>query len=441
MNSNRLKAVVCLLLILAMLLSNAACVRQDSAVLVYLEKYAASGDPDFSPNAVTAPPEADPTAAPTEAPTEAPTAAPTEKPARQPSRQLTAAPTEIPTEAPTNTPAATPKPTSKQTQRPTANPSSSPTPAPDPISSFPAPQEGRPYFLYFEKGSHTLVVFGVGDDNRYSVVVKTFLAACSKSLTPVGVWTLGDKEPWHQFGTTGYAMYGIRYAAETGNRIFLHGPLYKEKDHFTLIRKYYDGDKRIGGDTTSGCLRMVVRAIKWIYNNCPSGTKIKIVNGSPMGFTPPSLPQLIYPYNYDPTDSVAIEALATPSPAPTDTPEPTAEPTAVPTPVPTAVPTPVPTAVPTPVPTEVPTPVPTAAPTPVPTEVPTPVPTAEPTAAPTAAPTAVTTTAPTAAPTAAPTTAPTAVPTAAPTEAPDASKAFVTNRIPSNKRFAMCAVP
>jgi hypothetical protein len=83
---------------------------------------------------------------------------------------------------------------------------------------------------------------------------------------------------------------------------------------------------------------------------------------------------------------------------------------ATPTPTPTEAPTPTPTEAPTPTPTEAPTPTPTEAPTP--TVAPTPTPTAIPTEAPTPTPTAIPTEAPTPTPTA---TAPAATPTPTPT--------------------------
>ena len=88
--------------------------------------------------------------------------------------------------------------------------------------------------------------------------------------------------------------------------MYLHGPLYWSQDHNDLIPDYYDGDHAIGGSNTGGCLRMVVRSIRFICEHCPDGTMIRIVNGSPLGTYSQDIP----PRNgllHDPTDVDAAE--------------------------------------------------------------------------------------------------------------------------------------
>ena len=164
-----------------------------------------------------------------------------------------------------------------------------------------------------------MTVYGAGSDGRYSNTVASYRTSHGGNKTPAGTFTLGEKEAWHSFGSAGYARYAVKYASG----IYLHGPLYFTMDPYDINPKYYDGSHYIGGENSGGCLRMVVAAIKFIYTNCPSGTKLKIVNNSPLGTTSPPVP----PRNglsYDPTDPDIVQTTPTPSPDPT--PGPTAPP-------------------------------------------------------------------------------------------------------------------
>ena len=91
----------------------------------------------------------------------------------------------------------------------------------------------------------------------------------------------------------------------------------------TLMPKYYDGEKGIGKASTSGCIRLVVEGCKFIYDNCPAGTILEIVEGSPRKTTSAPVP----PRNgnlWDPTDKSVV--VPTPTPDLTPTPIPTEEP-------------------------------------------------------------------------------------------------------------------
>jgi hypothetical protein len=261
-----------------------------------------------------------PTATPTPKPTKTPkpTATPTPKPTKTPKPTATPTPkptkTPKPTATPTPKPTKTPKPTATPTPKPTNTPKPTATPTPKPTQDptvFPTPDPALPYFLYFEKGSATLTVFKVGNDGLYSRTVCAIRCAYNQQKTPVGDFTLSSRESWHKFRvkdkTTGeyrdaYALYAIRYASG----VYLHGPLYWSQDHNDLIPDYYDGDHAIGGSNTGGCLRMVVRSIRFICEHCPDGTMIRIVNGSPLGTYSQDIP----PRNgllHDPTDVDAAE--------------------------------------------------------------------------------------------------------------------------------------
>lgn len=267
-----------LALLLALLTLLGGCGLSEREVQVDIEMTQAPSEP----------PEPTATELYIELPTEAPTEAPTKEP--------TPAPTQAPTEAPTPSPAPTATPTPKPTKTPKPTNTPKPTANPD-----------YPYYLYLEKGSFTLTIYGIGDSGRYTRVVARYRVSHGGNRTPAGTYVISSKERWHAFagGQNGYAQYACMYAPASHPRdwtgLFIHGPMYREQDPNTLWPKYYDGDKAIGGANTQGCLRMVVKAARFIYKHCPKGTTLKIVNGSPKNTTSDPVP----PRNgllHDPTD-------------------------------------------------------------------------------------------------------------------------------------------
>ena len=160
-------------------------------------------------------------------------------------------------------------------------------------------KEGFPYYIYYEKGKHVMVVYEADDEGYYTVPVRTISCASGStpSKTPVGNFELGEKMRWKVFSANCHAQYGIQYASG----VFLHGPCYGAQRESSIISYYYN---TIGDSSTGGCLRMQTGNIYWIYMNCDSGTKLEIVDGSPRGLDcekPSEIPESAC---YDPTDPV-----------------------------------------------------------------------------------------------------------------------------------------
>ena len=205
------------------------------------------------------------------------------------------APTETPAPAPSATPAATLPPTETQAPAETPAPEKTEQPQETPI---PSSGDDLPYYLYVEKGSYTLTIYEKGEDGAYSKVYKTYRIAHGGNKTPAGTFTLGDdRERWHEFPDGGFVQFATRYH----NRLYIHSPLYGEENNGYLWPKYYDGELGIGKSSTGGCLRMVTEAARFIYENCPAGTVLEIVNGSPKGTTSDDIPSR-NGKRYDPTD-------------------------------------------------------------------------------------------------------------------------------------------
>jgi hypothetical protein len=69
---------------------------------------------------------------------------------------------------------------------PSPSPSAVPTETPATVSATPSPAASAdplPYYVYAEKGSHTITVYGKDAQGNYTVVVKSFLTATGKTVS------------------------------------------------------------------------------------------------------------------------------------------------------------------------------------------------------------------------------------------------------------------
>ena len=165
------------------------------------------------------------------------------------------------------------------------------------------PVNNSPYFIYVEKGSHTITIFGKDSSGKYTVPKTTYLTATGRtaSLTPVGDFTIKGKEKWHSWGSC-YSPYCCKYYGS----LFFHGPLYKQKNFGTLME---GSVRQIGTNASSGCMRTSAQAAYFIYQFCWVGTNVKIVNGSPLGMSA-GKPSIASQYVDPATNRVPVAGIA-----------------------------------------------------------------------------------------------------------------------------------
>ena len=155
------------------------------------------------------------------------------------------------------------------------------------LNTYGFPQGDSPYFLYAEKGAHTLSVFSKDNYGLYTKQVATWYTGMGKtdSLTPTGTFTISTKEEWHHWSAGTVSPYATKYSnvRNSYGGLFIHGPIYSD----TNFSKVLGGSViKIGSNCSSGCLRTEAEAAYFVYRMCPEGTQLKIVDGSPLGFTP-----------------------------------------------------------------------------------------------------------------------------------------------------------
>lgn len=161
---------------------------------------------------------------------------------------------------------------------------------------------GRPYYLMVNRAMNTVTVYALDDDGYYTVPVKAMVCSVGRQghATPLGTFSLGGRWPWlHMFDNS----YG-QYATQISGNILFHSVCYTKRDPSTLMSEEYN---MLGGPASLGCVRLQTMDAKWIYDNCASGTKVTVYDGTnpgPLG-KPDKLVAEITPAldnGWDPTD-------------------------------------------------------------------------------------------------------------------------------------------
>ncbi len=161
------------------------------------------------------------------------------------------------------------------------------------------PNYESPYYIVVYAGaSQSVAVYTKDEGGCYSRLEKCFTCSTGapESPTRTGQYKIRAKYRWRLlYGN----VYG-QYSSSISNSYLFHSvPYFKEREN-TLDMGEYD---KLGTQASHGCIRLCVRDTKWIYDNCPIGTQVNIVNQS--GPEGAGFPALNYDKEYkgwDPTD-------------------------------------------------------------------------------------------------------------------------------------------
>lgn len=157
-----------------------------------------------------------------------------------------------------------------------------------------------PYYIKINRQQNCVTVYALDSNGQYTKPVKAF--ACSvgvNNATPKGTFAIPAKYRWHALMGGVYGQYCSRI---TGGVLF-HSVFYSSQDPSKLA---YNAYNRLGQTASHGCVRLCVEDAKWIYDNCPIGTKVTIYDSSdpgPLGKPTPIRIDVNSPYRgWDPTD-------------------------------------------------------------------------------------------------------------------------------------------
>ncbi|MBQ5544788.1 MAG: L,D-transpeptidase [Clostridia bacterium] len=165
------------------------------------------------------------------------------------------------------------------------------------------PYSTTKYLVVVYLGSQSTVVYEPDEDGLYNIVVKRFTCSTGSDDTPTdtGIYRARAKYRWRFMN----GVYG-QYCTSISTRYLFHSVPYKKKDVSTLKNEEYD---KLGSPASHGCIRMCVRDCKWMYDNIPLGTEVRITQESgPYG---PGVPRRITdPVHdgWDPSDRWALNS-------------------------------------------------------------------------------------------------------------------------------------
>lgn len=151
-----------------------------------------------------------------------------------------------------------------------------------------------PWSIQVNQTTNVVTIF------RGSTPVKAML--CSVGLngaTPNGNFKLMDKLYWHELMGPSWGQYCEHLTSD----ILFHSIPYQVRNNPRSLHGYTYN--KLGQAASHGCIRLNVESAKYIFDNCPIGTPVKVFRGTskddPLG--KPALVRVPDSQNYDPTDT------------------------------------------------------------------------------------------------------------------------------------------
>lgn len=143
------------------------------------------------------------------------------------------------------------------------------------------------YYIEIIRNYSTVIVYGLDDSGNYTKIVKVFPASVGAGgNTPLGTYKTTKGAVW---GGLYGGVYG-QYTTRIVGSILFHSVPYYSTDKSTLWWQEYNN---LGIARSMGCVRLTVRDAKWIYDNCKTGTTVKIIDGElPDGVEKPEAPKI-----------------------------------------------------------------------------------------------------------------------------------------------------
>lgn len=154
------------------------------------------------------------------------------------------------------------------------------------------------YYIVVYTGSQSVVVYGKDKNGAYNVKVKAFTVSTGKSSTPTrkGLYKIRAKYRWRMLMGPCWGQW----CSSISSSYLFHSVPYDKKSPNTLYNASYNN---LGKAVSHGCIRMCVRDVKWIYDNCPIGTQVHVVWASgPKGDSVPKRKSGSKYSGWDPSD-------------------------------------------------------------------------------------------------------------------------------------------
>lgn len=159
-----------------------------------------------------------------------------------------------------------------------------------------------PYMIMVNRAANCITVYGKDESGEFTVPVKAITVSCGKNVgdTPLGTYQTIVEYNWRKMVDGTYSQYAYRIV---GSILFHSVPYYSQAKNDLEWEEF----NKLGTPASLGCVRMTVADSKWLMDNCPIGTLVKIyddaANPGPLGKPDTIKIPADSPYrNWDPTD-------------------------------------------------------------------------------------------------------------------------------------------
>lgn len=131
------------------------------------------------------------------------------------------------------------------------------------------------YSINVNRAQSTVTVYTYDKNGNYTVPVRAMICSCGmKKSTITGEFDIYFKAEWHALYNNVYGQY---ISGISGDYLFHSVPYAKMGNNSTLEIEEFN---KLGQEASMGCVRLAVEDTKWIYENCPIGTHVKIYDSN-----------------------------------------------------------------------------------------------------------------------------------------------------------------
>lgn len=126
------------------------------------------------------------------------------------------------------------------------------------------------YVIYVNTALNCVTVKQQGEDGTLTPI-QSMVCSCGREghKTPEGTFRTSDYYEWRKMVDGTYGRYAVRF----NRQILFHSVPYTEASPDSLEWEEYN---KLGQSASLGCVRLSVKDVKWIYDNCKPGTKVVV---------------------------------------------------------------------------------------------------------------------------------------------------------------------
>ncbi len=154
------------------------------------------------------------------------------------------------------------------------------------------------YEIHVIRNQCLVVVYRKDADWNYNQIANAFVCSTGvQDTTETGTFGAYEREDWKELIDSHTAQYPI---AVHGDLMLYSAPYYSCSKNALNLEAY----NQLGQNATAGCVHMAAADIKWIYDHCPYGTRVRLYDSDVMDVVRP-VPIRLNPETFtgwDPTD-------------------------------------------------------------------------------------------------------------------------------------------